>query len=136
MSNDVKSKKPSLRPKSAMRRLLETKMGACLTNLQVHFSRQTMTNEDWEEKRRLWSDIVEGIIPPDRLQDVFNRAIRNHQDSFPLTVSELIPAWDELREEERAAKTKPIINYCLTCVRAKAMNMPCPYHQRDYQTYA
>lgn len=112
-------------------------MGTCLTNLQVHFSRQTIPTDEWENKRKLWSDVVEGIIPPERLQDVFNRAIRNHKDTFPLVVSELIPAWDELRQEERdAARPKPPINYCLTCVRAQAMNVPCPYHQRDYQTHA
>lgn len=112
-------------------------MGACLTNLQVHFSRQTIPNDEWDNKRKLWSDVVEGIIPPERLQEVFNRALRNHRDTFPLAVSELIPAWDEIKQEERdrrrevTAARKP----CETCIEARSQNVPCPYHGRDYRVF-
>jgi hypothetical protein len=91
-----------------------------------------MTTEEWNQKRKLWADIVEGVIPANRLVDVFRVAIRNHSDSFPLAVSELIPAWNVLKGDEwQRQQSAP--RDCPTCITAKAQNLPCPYHQRDYR---
>lgn len=112
-------------------------MGQCLTDLQIQFSRQTMTTEEWNQKRKLWADIVDGVIPANQLVDVFRMAIRNHTDSFPLAVSELIPAWNQLKGEEweRQRQYESTHRNCPTCVTAKAENIPCPYHQREYRIH-
>lgn len=136
MNNGSLSKEPLSKGRGmAPRRDLETVMGECLTDLQIQFSRHTMTTEEWDQKRKLWVDIVEGIIPPDRLAEVFKQAIRLHTDSFPLAVSELIPAWNLMKSEEWEQQRQIQLAHrsCETCVEAKKQNIPCPHHQRDYR---
>lgn len=105
--------------------------------MQIQFSRPTLSTEEWDRKRSAWVDVVEDHIPPNRLADVFKRAIRNHTDSFPLAVSELIPAWNSLHEEERQAAVEQasLRRSCETCVEAQKQQVPCPFHQRNYKIF-
>lgn len=50
-----------------------------------------------------WSEVLAGVIPEDRLEDAYLRAVRDKTDTFPLSANELVAGYRALCESERSA---------------------------------
>lgn len=51
-----------------------------------------------------WAEILFETIPLDRLDDVYRRAARDHDSTFPLGHGGMIAAWKSIRAEESALR--------------------------------
>ncbi len=75
---------------------------------------------------RDWQRIL-APIPADRIEECELRAVRQRSVKALLQPQELLAAWRELRDEERARQP---------AVVAESIDGSCPYCERGWQTYA
>jgi hypothetical protein len=65
-----------------------------------------LTVEELTVRSRDWADALFVSIPESRLWDAFNRALADHETTYPVSFFELKAAWINIEREERIAEYK------------------------------
>lgn len=71
-----------------------------------------------------WAEELYDIVPVERLGEVFKRAIRDHDSTFPIDFYDLKLAWFRIRDEEATAAYE-------AAVERRRMEWDIEYRHRD-----
>ncbi len=61
-----------------------------------------LTEKEISIRAEDWLDALHALVPSDRLMDAFDRAVQDHQSSFPVNAYEVKNAWSAIELEEAA----------------------------------
>src|SRR5262245_36816205 len=60
-----------------------------------------LTNQELAVHIRAWSEILNGVVPESRLEESYQRAVREHGEGFAIAVSEIVKGFRGICDSER-----------------------------------
>lgn len=69
-------------------------------------SSQSPTLAEKASRADVWTRLLFGVVPEERLQDAFDRAFRQAKSNFPVNAYDLKLAWEQIEKEEQAEREK------------------------------
>jgi hypothetical protein len=64
----------------------------------------SLTEAEYGIRAKDWCELLEAVIPEERLMDSFMRAARDHASAFPVNAYEIQDAWKNIQAEEQARR--------------------------------
>lgn len=88
-------------------------VGKLILKVRLACSLPALNVEEFAAMTEAWCELLAPIVPPQRLNDCYVRAMSERESTFPLAVTEVLTAWRKITAEEslRRERNRP----CYLC---------------------
>ena len=104
-----------------------------LQKIRLAFICNPITEKEFSLMVDAWEEVLRSVnVPPERINECYLNAFKEHKSNYPMTVYEIVDAWRLIQESEKSRKV--IENYvnrpCLRCEWGDISGIgPCSEHR-------